>query len=64
MSGFVSSRGLTQEGVVSNLKNYIDITDDRLDYVSAFLDMTTNYYEHTGVQTLGRRLVERAVAEI
>jgi hypothetical protein len=64
MSSFVSSRGLTQEGVVSNLKNYIEITDDRLDYVSAFLDMTTNYYEHTGVQTLGRRLVERAVAEI
>lgn len=64
MSSFVSSRGLTQEGVVSNLKNYIDITDDRLDYVSAFIDVTTNYYEHTGVQTLARRLVERAVAEI
>lgn len=64
MSSFVSARGLTREGVVGNLKNYIDITDDRLDYVSAFLDMTTNYYEHTGVQTLARRLVERAVAEI
>jgi hypothetical protein len=25
---------------------------------------TTNYYEHTGVQTLARRLTERAVAEI
>jgi hypothetical protein len=64
MSNFVSSRNLTQENVVSNLKNYIDITDDRLDYVAAFLDVTTNYYEHTGVQTLARRLVERAVAEI
>jgi hypothetical protein len=64
MSSFVSTRGLTREGVVGNLKSYIDITDDRLDYVSAFLDMTTNYYEHTGVQTLARRLVERAVAEI
>lgn len=64
MSSFVTSRNLTREGVVGNLKSYIDITDDRLDYVSAFLDMTTNYYEHTGVQTLARRLVERAVAEI
>ncbi len=64
MSSFVSSRGLTQESVVGNLKNYIDITDDRLDYVSAFLDVTTDYYQHTGVQTLARRLVERAVAEI
>lgn len=64
MSSFVSSRGLTQEGVVGNLKNYLDITDDRLDYVSAFLDVTTDYYQHTGVQTLAHRLVERAVAEI
>ncbi len=24
----------------------------------------TNYYEHTGTQTLARRLIERAVAEI
>ncbi len=64
MGNFVSSRNLTQESVVSNLKKYIDITDNKLDYVSAFLDMTTNYYEHTGVQTLARRLTERAVAEI
>jgi hypothetical protein len=64
MGGFVSSRNLTQESIVSNLKRYIDITDNKLDYVSAFLDMTTNYYEHTGIQTLARRLTERAVAEI
>jgi hypothetical protein len=64
MGSFVSSRNLTQESVVSNLRKYIDITDNKLDYVSAFLDMTTNYYEHTGVQTLARRLTERAVAEI
>lgn len=64
MGNFVSSRNLTQEGIAGNLKKYIDITDNKLDYVSAFLDMTTNYYEHTGVQTLARRLTERAVAEI
>lgn len=64
MNSFVSSRNLTPEGVAGNLKKYIDITDNKLDYVAAFLDMTTNYYEHTGVQTLARRLTERAVAEI
>ncbi|MDQ3714199.1 MAG: hypothetical protein M3388_18560 [Acidobacteriota bacterium] len=64
MGSFVASRNLTQENVLANLKKYIDITDNKLDYVSAFLDMTTNYYEHTGVQTLARRLTERAAAEI
>jgi hypothetical protein len=32
--------------------------------LGAFLDMTSNYYTHTGTQTLARRLIERAVAEI
>jgi hypothetical protein len=64
MNDFVSSRGLTPEMVFGNLRNFIDISDDKLDYVGAFLDMSTNYYEHTGTQTLARRLIERAVAEI
>ncbi|MBI4751489.1 MAG: hypothetical protein HY774_23665 [Acidobacteria bacterium] len=64
MEGFVASRGLTPQMITGSLQRYIDITDDKLDYLAAFLDMTTNYYEHTGVQTLARRLVERAVAEI
>jgi len=64
MNNFVTSRGLTQEGIVSNLRNYIEISDDKLDYVAAFIDTTTNYFDYTGVQTVARRLVERAVAEI
>jgi hypothetical protein len=64
MTNFVSSRNLTRESVFGNLKNFIEFTDDKLDYLAAFLDMTTNYYEHTGIQTLARRLIERAVAEI
>ncbi len=64
MDNFVQSRGLTREGIVGSVRNYIDITDDKLDYVGAFLDMTTNYYEHTGIQTLARRMVERAMAEV
>ncbi len=64
MGDFVSSHNLTPEKVVHNLQGFIDISNDKLDYVAAFLDMTTNYYTHTGTQTLARRLVERAVAEI
>lgn len=64
MDNFVRDRNLTPQKVTSHLQNFIDVSDDRLDYLAAFLDMSTNYYEHTGVQTLARSLVERAVAEI
>ena len=64
MGDFVADRGITREGVVSNLKNFVDVADDKLDYLAAFLDVTTNYYEHTGVQTLARSLIDRAYAEI
>lgn len=64
MSQFVTSRDLTPEKVVNNLQNFIELSKENLDYLGAFLDMTTNYYYHTGVQTLARRLIERAVAEI
>lgn len=64
MSNLVVSRGLTPQKVVSNLQGFMDVADDKLDYLAAFLDVSTNYYEHTGTQTLARRLIERAVAEI
>ncbi|WP_068817999.1 hypothetical protein [Phormidesmis priestleyi] len=64
MGDFVSSRSLTQEGLLSHVKQYVDISVDKLDYVGAFLDVAVKYYTHTGTQTLARRLVERAVAEI
>ncbi|MBR8830279.1 MAG: hypothetical protein N5P05_003371 [Chroococcopsis gigantea SAG 12.99] len=64
MEGFVSAHSLTQAGVVNNLSKFVDISKDKLDYVGAFLDISVKYYEHTGVQTLARRLVERAYAEI
>ncbi|ACC80961.1 MULTISPECIES: hypothetical protein [Nostoc] len=64
MNGIVSANNLTPHKVVSNLHSFVDIADDKLDYLAAFLDVSTNYYEHTGTQTLARRLIERAVAEI
>jgi hypothetical protein len=64
MTDFVSSRSLTPEKVVDNLTKFVEISKDKLDYLGAFLDVAVHYYEHTGTQTLARRLVERAVAEI
>jgi hypothetical protein len=64
MSGLVTQNDLTPQKVVGNLQSFVQLADDKLDYLAAFLDVATNYYEHTGTQTLARRLIERAVAEI
>jgi hypothetical protein len=64
MNNLVRSRGLTPESILRSMNQYIDIADNKLDYVAAFLDMTTNYYEHTGIQTVARRLIERSYADI
>lgn len=64
MSNLVGSHNLTPQTVVANLQSFTQIADDKLDYLAAFLDVSTNYYEHTGTQTLARRLIERAIAEI
>jgi len=64
MRGYTADQGITLQKVSSSISKFVELTDDKLDYVAAFLDMSTNYYEHTGTQTLARRLIERAVAEI
>lgn len=64
MQNFVTSNNITQEGLIGRLKGFIDFTDDKADYLGALLDMNVKYYRHTGLQTLARRLIERAVAEI
>lgn len=64
MTSFVAERGLNADRITTSLKNVIEISDDKTDYLAAFLDMTTNYYEHTGIQTVARRLIRRAVSEI
>lgn len=64
MGNLVKSHNLTPEKVSHRLQDFVEFSDDKLDYLAAFLDLSTNYYEHTGTQTLARRLIERAVAEI
>lgn len=64
MGNLVASHDLSPQKVAGNLQGFIDFAGDKLDYLGAFLDVSTNYYEHTGTQTLARRLIERASAEI
>jgi hypothetical protein len=64
MSDLVTSRNLSPQNITSHLSSFMEVADDKLDYLAAFIDVSTNYYEHTGTQTLARRLIERAIAEI
>lgn len=52
MSGLVASRDLTPQKVVHHLQNFVEVSDDKLDYLAAFLDVATNYYEHTGLSLI------------
>lgn len=64
IDGFVASKGLNPQVVISNLQNYVDGIESKLDYLGAFLDLYTNYFEHTGIQSLSRSLISRAAGEI
>ena len=61
--GLQLDRGSTCGGVTSRLASAINIADETLDYVGAFLDATTNYYAHTGTQTVARALIHDVVSE-
>lgn len=60
MSSFAASHNISRDSVTSSLQNYIDISDSKLEYLGAFLDMTTSYYTHTGTQSVARHVIETA----
>ncbi|HEY9809881.1 MAG TPA: hypothetical protein V6D13_11195 [Halomicronema sp.] len=64
MGNLVSSRGLKPNTILGKLQGFVDVADDKLDYVAAFLDMTTNYYEHTGIQTVSRYVIKEAAQQV
>ncbi len=64
LEGMVASHGISQETVLAKVKEYVSIADDKLDLVAAALDLSTNTFEHTGTQTVVRRVVSRAYGEI
>lgn len=61
---FVASRGLSADKVIGGLRGTLQGVEGHLDYLGAFLDMSVNYYEHTGTQSVARSLISRAAAEV
>jgi hypothetical protein len=64
VGSFVASRELSVDKIVGNLKQHVEGIEGKLDYVAAFIDMTCNYYEHTGTQSVARSLISRAAGEV
>lgn len=64
INGFVSQNNISSDGIVKNLSKYVEIADNKLDYIAGFLDVSTNYFEHTGIQTVATQMIKRAVNEV
>lgn len=64
MDNLVSSAGLTRESIFDHIGGFIDFSDDSLDFVAAFLDQSTDYFKHTGTQTMARKLILRAAEDV
>lgn len=64
MSNLAQKRNLTTEKVTSNLRKFVEFSDDKLDYLAAFFDMSTNYYTHTGTQTVARYAIMKAQEQL
>lgn len=60
MNGIVAKTGVTPQSILKSVGSFVQIADDNLDFVAAFLDQTTNYYEHTGIQTVARKVILQA----
>ncbi len=60
LDNFRTSHNLTPQNVTSSLQKYIDFSNDKLDYLGAFLDLSTNYYTHTGTQSIARSVIVAA----
>ncbi|MBL8177578.1 MAG: hypothetical protein JNK48_23075 [Bryobacterales bacterium] len=63
MGGFTNRYGISTARVIPQLRGIIEFADDKLDYVAGFLDMSTNYMEHTGIQSVARVLIARAAGQ-
>lgn len=64
VESFIGKNGITSDKILSSVKGFIDGADDKLDYVAATLDLTTNTFLHTGTQSVARTLIERASNEV
>ncbi len=62
--GFVGTLGLSGQKAVRALESTLGPWQGGFEQLATFLDAFTDTYQHTGVQAVARRLVERAAAEI
>lgn len=60
MNNLTQKFGLDQQMLGSKFSSFIEVGDDKLDYLAAFLDASTNVVEHTGIQTVARHAIRRA----
>ncbi|MEY2856439.1 MAG: hypothetical protein RLZZ74_748 [Cyanobacteriota bacterium] len=63
LDSFSKTIGVTPETFAKKLGGFIELTDGKLDYLAAFLDGSTNFFEHTGIQTVARRLITEAAKQ-
>lgn len=64
LTELATAKGVEQGGVLGKVQQYVKFSDDKLDVVAATLDVVTSYYEHTGIQSVARRVISRAYSEI
>jgi hypothetical protein len=59
-----SNPAASREGILSRVSGFLDGAEGKLDYAASIVDLSTNIFEHTGIQTVARRCIRRAYAEI
>lgn len=64
MNDLITKTGITPQTIFQKVGSFISVADDSLDFVAAFLDQTTNYYEHTGIQSVARALILAAYGAV
>ncbi|WP_031499006.1 hypothetical protein [Bryobacter aggregatus] len=64
VGGFAAARGITLDRVLDQMRGVFEFSEGKLDLLAAFLDISTSYMEHTGIQSVARSLIERSVGEI
>ena len=63
-TNFIAEKGLSPENILAKVSEYASIADGKLDTVAGMIDVATNYFEHTGTQTVARRVITRAYSEM
>lgn len=64
LNEFVAGKGMTQSSVLDTIRQHIDIAEKGGEYIAAAIDIGTNCFEHTGIQTVARKVITRAYGEI